>query len=637
MAADRFRLRAVWTGLSPAARWRIALGIAALVGVVWLLWSDKPWNVDPGPRPKVRHLVKIYTWWGGAVGVGVLSGLILLAPWWSRKVTASASAERTRTPRWFWPLVGAAMGLTACFAYPRLDFGLWDDEELCVRESLAGRFRRVEPGGEIVFHRLKWQDTFFGYNTPNNHVLHSICSRFCGEWSRPGELPFSEFALRIPAFVFGILGIAAVAWFVKDAGFAGAGPVAAFLLALHPWYIRYASEARGYSLILLLVPVLLVFWRRAVVEGAWKWWGLYAVTQFALLYTYPGTLFLLVVLNALTLPVLAFARQAAGPFVGQSGRWFLVTSCAAVPVFVLMLPLVPQAALYFQNEASRNILLGWSWVRGALSHLLAGVPWTGGAGFVSLESLRQAHPWLLPSAVGVVVFFLALGSLIFLRRGLPHAAMTAVIFATPVLMFLYSRVRGILIYEAYVIAVLPGLVALTAVGIVTVAGLLQKLPPVRVWGPAAATACVLLYAVLTQDFRHWMTTHPLQQIRESVLVCRPTLDPHDPRQKAILTGSFCIPPYLYDAHMIRLDSADEFINLMKLADQTGKPLFINIGMPWAAREYSPRMWKLFTDDRLFGDRREFPGFDAGLNRIVARYKPGAAAGYDFSAVQGAER
>ena len=89
--------------------------------------------------------------------------------------------------------------------------------------------------------------------------------------------------------------------------------------------------------------------------------------------------------------------------------------------------------------------------------------------------------------------------------------------------------------------------------------------------------------------------------------------------------------------MIRADSADELIAVLKLADQTGKPLYLNIGMPWAAEEYSPRMWAMFSDDRLFGERKRFLGFDAGLNRLVARYKPGSAAEYDFSALRGAER
>ena len=103
----------------------------------------------------------------------------------------------------------------------------------------------------------------------------------------------------------------------------------------------------------------------------------------------------------------------------------------------------------------------------------------------------------------------------------------------------------------------------------------------------------------TNPFRQWIVQNPLQQIRESVIYCRGTLDPSTAAQKAVRTASFCIPPYLYDAHMERLDSAGAFIAALQRADEEGVPLLLNIGMPWAARQYSPQMWSLFTNRELF--------------------------------------
>ena len=74
----------------------------------------------------------------------------------------------------------------------------------------------------------------------------------------------------------------------------------------------------------------------------------------------------------------------------------------------------------------------------------------------------------------------------------------------------------------------------------------------------------------------------------------------------------------------------EFIEVLKKSDREGKPLVFNIGMPWAAREYSPGMWALLNRPELFADHRTFHGLDAGLDRTVARYKPGSAAAFDFS-------
>lgn len=637
------RVGGMWGKLSPEARWRVVLGAIAVGLLSWLAVADKPWDIPSGPRIKLRHLVGIYTWWGAAFAFSVTVVLVVLCPWWTAPLRGEHSTLNVQlsTPKWFWPLVGVAVILTASLSFPRLGFSLWDDEELCVRDSLVGRFRVDEKTGEPRFVPLKWEETIFGYETPNNHVLHSIFARGVHSMvSAVGgrrELPFSEPALRLPAYVFGILSVAALAWFLKDAGFATAGVLAAFLLALHPWHIRYASEARGYSLILFLVPVLLVCWRRTITDGAWKWWAGWAVVQFALLYTYPGMLLLLVVLNLLALPALYFSRAAAGPFAAQSGRWFFANTCAALLLIVLMLPLIPQAQKYFEIEASRQIVLGWSWVRSALSFMLSGVPWAGSDDHVALGNLARQSPLLLKGIIVLSVALLVIGTLRFVRCGFLHGCLGAAILATPVLTFLLSRVKGMLIYESYVIYALPGLIGLVAVGILLVSGTCRKLPGGRLLAPLTVFGCVAVFFLATQPARHGIVSRPLQQIRESVLACRPVLDARDPRQKEILTASFCIPPYLYDAHMVRADSADELIALLFRADQTGLPLFVNIGMPWAAREYSPRMWAIFNDDRLFGDRREFLGFDAGLNRLVARYKPGSAKDFDFSALRGADR
>ena len=108
------------------------------------------------------------------------------------------------------------------------------------------------------------------------------------------------------------------------------GVVAAFLLAIHPWNIRYASEARGYSLLILLVPLLFVFWRRAMVSGQWKYWAAFALTEFSLVYCYPGSAFILVVLNPITVGLFVAGPECAEPRFAHAGRWFCVNVLAAM-------------------------------------------------------------------------------------------------------------------------------------------------------------------------------------------------------------------------------------------------------------------------------------------------------------------
>jgi len=323
--------------------------------------------------------------------------------------------------------------------------------------------------------------------------------------------------------------------------------------------------------------------------------------------------------------VMVLSRECARPFAGQSGRWFCVNALSALPAFLLMLPLMPQARLYFEHEGYRGVLLGWSWIKGALAFLLVGGPWTAPAGYPAIN----AAPGVAILLIFAASIFLGAGLWRFASRGWLESCLALTILAAPLMTFGFSRLRKMMIYESYIIYVLPLLVGFAAIGIWTFASMLRKLPGGRAAVPLSAALLVLGYFTVTFSFRSWLVTHPLQQIPESVLASRGSLDPHV--DSAVLTASFCIPPYLYDGQMIRTDSVAEFIAVLKKSDQENKPLLVNIGMPWAAREYSPGMWALFNSPELFSGHRTFPGLDAGLDRVVARYLPGSADSFDFSA------
>ena len=89
------------------------------------------------------------------------------------------------------------------------------------------------------------------------------------------------------------------------------------------------------------------------------------------------------------------------------------------------------------------------------------------------------------------------------------------------------------------------------------------------------------------------------------------------------TASFCIPPYLYDPPMERLDSVGAFIAALRRADEDRVPLLLNVGMPWAARKYSPQMWSLFTNRELFEEPLRLRGFEPSLDTIISPIAPKA--------------
>ena len=641
-----------WRQSHPTLRWRLVLGVAASAFAIWLLMAPKPWVVTSQIHGKMdtRDYVQIYGWIAGAINLVLLGMLATICPWWTgRRHLSTLNSQRSTlnspTPRWFWPLVVVAMAITVLYSLPRMNHGFWDDEEFNVRTALYGKFKLNKKTGETEFKRFDWLETVYGYSTPNNHTLFSIASRLCEDaWNSlvsPRGFPLVEWPFRVPAMVFGVLAVAAMAWLLKEFGLPGAGVVAAFLLSIHPWNIRYASEARGYSLVIFLVPVLFVFWRRAMMTGQWKWWGALAATEFSLVYCNPGAMFVLVVLNLTTLALIATGRGGAQPRITQAGRWFCVNVLAAILAFQLMLPLYPQAKQYFDFVSSQGFVSGWSWVRNTICFMIGGAPWTKSdepwAGYPECLARYVENPILFVAAASFAIVLILLGAAYLLRRGWSSATFVVVMSVCPLITFVFASYRKFLLYESYVIYSLPGVVVCAATGLTLMASRAQRLPNGKVIVLATASVAVLGYFLYTNPFRQWIVQHPLQQIRESVIYSRGTLDPSGSGQEIVRTASFCIPPYLYDAHMERLDSAGAFIAALRRADEEGVPLLLNVGMPWAARQYSPQMWSLFTNRELFEEPVHLRGFEPSLDRLVAKYRRHSAKNFDFTAYKTQER
>lgn len=635
----------IWSwgsALSSVAWVRIVLGILAATLLAFLLLAKKPWDLSmsAGQRPKVDDFVVLYLWVAAVTNFGLTVLLLATVEIWMRPVPERPRVLRSATPRWFWPLVLLAMAILAVCGLPRLNDSFWDDEEYNVRHSIWGRFKTGDDSETYRFKKLDWEETFFDYREPNNHVLHSLLARssltIWQGFSPPVGLPFTEWPLRLPAWLFGILGVGTLAWFLKDAGFPGAGVVAAFLMALHPWVLRYASEMRGYSMVVALVPLALVYWRRAHCEGTWRWWLAYAGVQWAILYTYPGVLFALCFLNILGLALLAFSREGAGPFRIQLGRWVVANTLAGMAVLQFMLPLLPQVRAYFAFLSEKGLVIGWPWFQLTFSLILAGTPWVGAtAAHPALLTQWGDHPGALALVIGLAGVLAALGVIRFLRCGWTGLVVAVSVWVPPLLTVGLSMWKKQMIYPSYVIYALPGFIAFVALGVWVGAVWLRHRPGRWVTAGLWVMAILIGYAVLTQPTRAWLMTHSLQPIKDSVLASRGVLDPA--KSPDILTASFCIPPYLYDPLMVRLDSVRELREMMRRADTENRTFVLNIGMPWAAREYSPQMWALMQDEALFANQRTFLGFDGGLDRIIATYKPGSAAQFDFSGYEDAGR
>lgn len=616
--------------MTVTARSGIVLAFAAVAISVSLLIAPKPWTIAKPEDTLIpfEYFTSVYGWWSGLITLVGVAVLWLTRSWWTQPHEIPVSPVRSR-PRWFWPLVWAAMLLTAVMGSMRLGQDLWDDERKTVQQYVVGDYR-LRDDGSVRFREFGWGRPIFNYREVNNHILNSIFARLSSDiWKvfRPsGSPPFSEIAIRIPAFIFGILSIATLALLLLELGMPRAGVMGAFLLAIHPWHIRYASEARGYAIVLCLIPLLAVLWMRAMRSPRWRWWIAVAACEFGLLYAYPVTIYPVVVLNILTVLFVAAGLPGAVPRGVIMRRWMATSFIAGLAFTALFLPCIPQMSTYLASDRASG-QMGESWLHDFFSHLFAGTSW-----FLS-ENPSGAHPELFamfarwphlgPALAWVAVILGLTGVIRICSRGWLATGVVAFLLLPAVAAYLTAVRSGHFMYVWYLIYVLPGTVAVVAAGFDTMIRPRRGQAGAN-WALAAVVVAFCAgYWVVTAKARDWLLTTPLQPMRASVMLTRPTTMPNYPGYNDVITASFNTPPGLYDPHVRRIGSRDDLEQLMRESDRRKAPLFINIGNPWAAAHHHPELFRMTTKEPYFQEIATLPGFDPTLDRVVTRYIPGS--------------
>ena len=231
-----------------------------------------------------------------------------------------------------------------------------------------------------------------------------------------------EAAIRLPSVAFSLCSVLLTYALVRRISTAAVGLLAAFLVAVSPFQIMAAQEARMYPLLGALVLASTVALRQSVERGGAIRWGVYAAAAGAMVYThYFGVLVLL----------------AHGVWIGgyerrRFGTWLV----AAAAVAALVAPWIPavldqarheHSFAWYHNQVSvmtLNDLLGLSAFGGSLfgmaGYFFAGTVgpveqfivllpflvllWRGGVGFAS--SHRTLALVALPPAVTVGVMWL---------------------------------------------------------------------------------------------------------------------------------------------------------------------------------------------------------------------------------------
>ena len=622
--------------MADAKRVQSLLLAAIALLLVYAVLGDKPWDpelaerVAAGKPLRAKDYAASFEWWACVVNAALAAALLATRSRWLETHAApplEALAPPARPSGVALGLVLAAVIALGAAAWPRLQHGLWDDEQTTARIAVAGYYE-ADASGRLRFHDASWRDTLWGYN-PNNHVGYSVLARLASApWpgaAGPSDERALEPALRLPAFLFGLASVASAFLLLWRLGYPGAGVVAAWLLALHPWTLRYASEARGYSLELLLATASVYLLVCALHRGRWRDWLALAGAELLMLWTYPPAILYLALLNLVALGALVRLRARTPALAPQLRRWLVSGVVAAMLLLQLMLPNLPQLLGYL-DEQHRPI--DARFVQSVLSYFFAGEPWSwhrrAAPQFPELARLAAQHPLAFGTGAAASALALLLGGLRLLRARAPRPALVPLLTLGAPLTLLVVWLRSDELYVWHLCYLLAPLACVAALGLSWPAARLSRL------GLVVPVAYLAAFGWWTGEARSALRTRPLEPMRESVVLTRP-LAPDAPGQREVITASFSDEPFYYDPFVRRLREAAELRALIGESDASGRLLFVNIGRFDLAEKRKPELLEMVRSRELFEEVAVLEGFEPEHTRRVYRHQPRAAGSAPVSA------
>ncbi len=634
--------------------WGLLLTAAAAC-LVYLVAAPSPWSdgVDTSRDVKeslrIRSWVIIGLWYGAAINLG-LSVIALLA--WNFRPSMidhvvdtgldanhSASGKLGAWGRRL--LVLVATGTVAVQMLPRLDLSLWGDEEATTRRFLIGHVYRQEDDSFLIKHPT-WTKAIWSYdNGPNSHMLFNVLARLThGPADTTGKHPdrfyFSEARIRLPSFLATILLIPTAAWLISLLGFPRGGPFAAFLLAFHPWIIRFGSDARGYALQMLLgvlaVALLITALRR---RHRARWWIAFGVVEFLFLFAHLSGIYLLIPLNLAGLWIAWSPRTPghANPLrVANLWRFAGANLLGAMLTIQVMMPNLLQLPAWIETgrlsgKVDPELLENWlcDWTLGTPWH-----PWDPGNPFaITWRDLHERQPLVTIWAAALVGLFFLAGIVVLGTRRQARWWLLP-LCAPALLMFADAFRSGNLLYPWYTVGFLPLAMVVVGIGFGAVApgGRDRPRPLTGFISLLAAAAIIALYASATHQQRKIVRERPVEALADSVRLTRNVVNPFSPGIDDSLTLGFVHATRLYDPAMTLAENDEVFVETIRRAELLNRPLWVNAANLGLAEAAYPRAMALLRDHDVFEEPVVIHGLQHPCTRHVYRYRPGGLARFE---------
>ena len=621
---------------------RISAGIFALLAVV-LIVVDRPVKEErhiaqrraAGQTVPLHSYVAVWSWYGLWANAALAGVMVALSPFAGRRVEWRDDRRDHKLTRWEQAGIGLLAIGAAVSNAPRLGHSLWGDEEFTMKRLIAHEVKRLDDGS-LRIEPHTWQTALWGYRKTTNHVGYTVIAKafhdvFFKRGTGPRDPFFSETLVRLPVYLAGLLSIFALAWAALVWGFRGGTLIAVLAYVSHAWFMRFGVDARGYGFVLLFVPVLVGALGRAVQTGRWRWWLLFGLAEFFLIWTFFGIIYIVLCVNLAALAMVWLLPLAKTQRVTLLARWAVANVMAAMLVVALMAPCLPQLLEFMATKPLQGTL-DRGWFVDAVCYLACGVPWhewePANPLCASLEQGQLSRGTTL-GILALLAFAFVLGCALLVADSRKRWLLLPVI-AAPALMIAHQSASGIRPYHWYLVPFLPGVfLAWAAAGGAWWRWFQRSPRPVITWSAQASLLALLglvLSHRLSSEERSLLRAHPIEACRESVALTREVTNPRHPDyDKEVITSGFSFYTEAYDEGLYRFSTADELRKLALRADSEKKRFFVNFGFPALTRQANPEIMALLDDPRFFERKAVLHGMFYTTTREVFQYRAGSLA------------
>lgn len=603
---------------------------AAVFACWWLEGSKDPAQmlytskVAAGLKPSLVNIIQMGLWKGAAIHLAVSVLMLLTFYGWGRGTGVKLQLAQGNTAQWrsrtFLMALGLILLLGTGLRLPRMSLSYWGDEGWAAEYYVHGQYDPVvegQPQGELKFEPHSWSRALWNDQNGGNHYLFSVTQmatlKLWRWWKGLPPTAFAETISRLPPMAAGLASLVVAAFFGAWLGHRWLGLLFSLLLALHPWHVRYSTEARGYSMTFVFLLCLLWLLMLALQQDRWRWWGGVALTSFLTVWSWKLSVLTVGAFALVSGLAILGARSPSWPQRFRSlSRLLLAFLTGGALTAWLAMPPALQAADVTARFQRMGKPMDAGWLRNSLSGIHLGVPWqqSDPANLTEAPFSRamREHPTLATAALTGCGLLFLLGLATLLRRQPYLAAAVLAAYAAAIAGAAYFKwgLRVEWIYWYFFPLVLPSMLLLTAgIGRAVEWWKSPGFTPRSVsaalllLGTAIGQAAVLLPALKLN------LSQPYESHREAFQLTRGRHEPWAATgpytgQSKIVTCYMGRQIHLYDPRALEnVRELPELEKIMRQVDAEGGEFYYTVGILAYSEATSPDLLQLLRDEQHF--------------------------------------